>query len=540
MPRQTEAAESNPQPDGANAVGVDPMRAQSAPPNPSAQASLTQKVSGAFALTILQTVATKVAGLGAQIILARLLDPKDFGLIALAYTVTTFIGLFQQMGLRELLIQRQRHFARWADAAFWLSIASGIGAGALTAAVAPLAARAYHRSELIGLLLVQAASIPFANLPIVADARLRSQLRFGLLSGYGIFAAVFTAALSILFARLGFGAYSFVLPTPIEALIRAVVFWGAVKEKPRLRPQIRRWRYMVGDSALILGTYLCFTLITQGDNVLLGLSASDVQVGLYYFAFNLSLQGVAVLVGNLFNVLFPSFTHIQGDAVRQTNALLRAIRLLALVCIPLCFLASALSDPMIRLLFAPKWYGAIPIMRVLCIGMTAHVLGWTAHGLMQAQGRFRTDFVMSLWMAALLLGLVYTGIHAGAHWTHGPWVSPGFRTAVAASIAYAIMQPVYLYVVIRPAGRGAGDIIRACGGAYAASAAAAIAAYAAVAAVPPVAAWHLVRIAAGIAAGLIVYIPIAILVLPGTRELRQLVQQLAHRGRGPGKAAYAT
>ncbi|HVF10908.1 MAG TPA: oligosaccharide flippase family protein, partial [Abditibacteriaceae bacterium] len=126
-----------------------PIPAPIAPSGPAAQAPLLgRKTARGFAWLVAQTLGTRMASAVEQIILAWLLLPQDFGLVALAYTVTQFIDIVQQAGLRDVLIQRQAHFNYWANPAFWMSAVMGLAASLLMAAAAPLAASLYKAPQL--------------------------------------------------------------------------------------------------------------------------------------------------------------------------------------------------------------------------------------------------------------------------------------------------------------------------------------------------------------------------------------------------------
>src|SRR5687767_7719447 len=103
-----------------------------------------------------------------QVILARLLLPEAWGMIGMAYSVTAFAGLIQQAGIREILIQRQSHFGRWANPAFWMSLTLGCLGALVMVILAPVAAWMYEDSRLIWLILILAISAPFSGLDIVA------------------------------------------------------------------------------------------------------------------------------------------------------------------------------------------------------------------------------------------------------------------------------------------------------------------------------------------------------------------------------------
>ncbi|HEX7008646.1 MAG TPA: oligosaccharide flippase family protein, partial [Phycisphaeraceae bacterium] len=101
-------------------------------------------------------MSTRVLNLLGQIALAWLLLPEDFGLISLAYTVTAFASVFQQLGLHFVLIQRQAHFRRWGNAGFWMSLTAGLASSVLILVAAPFAVWSYGNPQLWGLLLLLA------------------------------------------------------------------------------------------------------------------------------------------------------------------------------------------------------------------------------------------------------------------------------------------------------------------------------------------------------------------------------------------------
>src|SRR5262249_48975745 len=106
-------------------------------------APLGSQVASGFSLMLLQSLAGKAIAAVGQVILAWYLRPEEFGIVGLAYTVSVFVGLLQQSGLREILIRRSRTFDKWANIAFWMSLATGFGAALLMYFVAPLAATLY-------------------------------------------------------------------------------------------------------------------------------------------------------------------------------------------------------------------------------------------------------------------------------------------------------------------------------------------------------------------------------------------------------------
>src|SRR5258706_10039800 len=285
-----------------------------------------------------QTVGSKFVGMAGQVVLAWLLMPADLGLWAKASIVMGFSGLIQQAGLRETLIHRQRTYHLWANTAFWMSVGLGLLGAVVTAAAAWPAAHFFHEPRLVGLLLLLAATAPLMSLDTVAEAKLQNQMRFGLLAGVNWSIAVAQLALTVLFASIlpaQYKAYSFVLPRPVIALSRLAILWSAARPPVKWDPSIRRWKFMLSDSATLFLSNLFLMLQWQGDYIVLGrLFVDEAILGVYFLAFNLSIQTMQLFTGNLTGVLFPAPSKLLCEPNQQMRALLDAPRLLALVAGP--------------------------------------------------------------------------------------------------------------------------------------------------------------------------------------------------------------
>jgi O-antigen/teichoic acid export membrane protein len=391
------------------------MRTVEKQPRP-VPSSLSQKAAVGFAWLIIQTLITKIVTIAGQIALARFLRPEDFGLVSLAYATTAIVGLIQYTGLQQILIQRQARFSRWANATFWLAMVTHVLATLAMIVAAPIAGNFYGNSELTGLILVLAVTPIIGALQFVPMAWLQSQLQFRPLSFIGVGESILTVGLSVVFAWLGFNAYSFVLPIVLVGLLRVVVLWLIAKPAIcliRLNLQVRRWRYLIGNSFLLFATAGCVVITLQGDYIILGLFYSKAEVGIYYFGYNLSMQATQLLTRSLLTVLFPALNQLQREPDRQQQAFLRATRLLNFVGMPLCLVQAALADPVMRLLFGTKWLSSIPILQILSIGMALQLSNSSVISLLQAQGRFRTWLSISascaIIFAALVLGAALTG-----------------------------------------------------------------------------------------------------------------------------------
>lgn len=389
-----------------------------------------------------QSLATRFIVLAAQLLLAWLLSAEDFGKIGLAYALPAFTALVVNPGIDDVLIQRQRHIRRWTTPATWMSLALGVAGAAGMVAIAPVWAKLYGEPQLRGLVDVLAAGVPLTALAVVPSAVLRASLRFRLLATIGATEILTVQTLTILFAWLGWGAYSFVIPVPIVAAARAGWLWTAARPKVALSPQRRRWRFLIGNGSAVFANRLLTTAVGQGDYAILGMLAPAAVVGAYYFAFVLAAQSLRLAAGNLYAVMFPLLSRMRGDAARQREATLKASAVLAAIVMPLCFLQAALARPVLHVLFGQKWDSAIPLMQLLSVGLPFDALAWLALAFLQAKGEFRRvlrySCLLSPWFFVLVLA--------------GAWWHSAVGVALGVALYYFIAGPLHVYLALGDGG----------------------------------------------------------------------------------------
>ncbi len=392
-----------------------------------------------------QNVAARAFSIVSQLVLASLLLPAEFGLIGLTYTVTSVAATLTNVGIEDVLMQRQRALRLWTGAAFWIIFGLASLAGVLVVAAAPLAAAAYKAPGLVGLLVVAALAMPINALASVPGMIMRSRMQFGTLAIYGTAEMFAQALMTIVFAWAGLGAYSFVIPAPILAVARTLIFWRLVKSGTSLRPMRKRWKYVVNNTAAIFLTRIIITFINQGDYMVLGLVATQDIVGGYYFGFRLAAQPLWILAGNFSGVIFPALAQLKGDPKRQGAAALKASNLLSFCVMPLAMLQAAAAGPLVASLFGHKWLTSIPIIQLLSIGLAFDAVSWVAGSLLNARGEFGVGLRYLLIQGPLFFLLV----------TIGARLDQAIGVACGVCAFYAISQPVYVWAVYRRLGIGA-------------------------------------------------------------------------------------
>jgi O-antigen/teichoic acid export membrane protein len=492
-----------------------PVEYQAAAP----ASSLGQQASHGFIWLLAQTILIKLATAAGQVVIAWLLAPQEMGLVMTAYTISGFVGIVQQTGLKEILVARHQHFRRWANAGFWISMLSGFAALITQCSVAPFLGHFYHKltpleiHRLGGLLVILGIGAPLTSLAVVPMAQLSNDLRFRTAAILGGWSSLATLVLSIIFAAppLRLGAYALMLPRPIVAAGQAIWLWREMRPPVMLKLQLRRWRYLASDAGWNVLSWLCGYIVFLGDYLTLGLMHTSLVGGWYYFAYNLSMQTMQAFTLNLWGVLLPTLSKLQEDPARQTAAFLRALRLLAIVAVPLCMLQMAAADPGIHIFFKPKWYPAIRALQILSVGMAMQSVTSTVNSLLMAQRRFRALMTLQGIAAVLFISMVYVGSSLG-HDT--PPRTADVTVAAAVAIFFLGFGPVFLYGAIRTGNAGWRDIARALVPPFFAGAIAAAAALATIHALPSTLLGQWLRLGASVIVLMVVYIPLVRLLAP--------------------------
>ncbi len=407
------------------------------------QPTLQRTTATGFLWLLFQGLSGRVASFFSQLVLAKLLLPEAFGQIGLAYTVTAVVTAIVSFGIDDVLLTRSRHIRLWVAPAFWSSLALALAGMVLMLAISPIAARLYHAPGLVGLIAVMAINLPLGAASTVPVTRLRAGLSFRYLSTYASLETLGIQLGTIACAAAGLGAYSFVVPLPLAAGIKAVIFWRKAPMAIRPGHRLLQYRHLIGSGLVVLSTRLMITLVNQGDYIVLGLLATQSVVGVYFFAFRLAAQPLQMLAGSFGNVLFPAFTQLGHEPGRQMEAALRASRILAYAITPVCFLQAAEARPLLHLMFGTRWDGAVPLVQILSLGLPGDALAWVAGALLIARGEFKRD----LRLVALFTPPFFVCVLLGV------WLGGAIGVAIGVSLYYALIKPLNSWMVFRRAMR---------------------------------------------------------------------------------------
>ncbi len=426
---------------------------ESATSSPEAAPAIGDRAVGSLAWMMANTAATRVVSFLAQIVLGWLLSEHDFGIYALAISISAVTTLLRDGGVRQLLITRQTDYQSLLGPVFWMAMAFNAGTGLLLAIAAPFAAKAYGEPSLVQLLLIIAVCMPLGTPGVILTTRLQIDLRFRSIATIQAACSLIRYVGAAAFAWWGFGPLSFVLPLPIIAIVEWLGALMLNRERLwRRSPHVGEWGGLFGQAKWVLIGSFAVALLNLGSNLVIGLFDTTETVGVYFFAFQIIIQIAVVLSANANQVLFAALARIAAEPERKRRAVIRSLRQIMLLSVPMCVGLAVTFGPLEEIVWRGRWAAAAAAVTALGAFYAFAVLPGVALAAQQARGDYRGSAV-----GILLLGLASLAAAAA-----GAWLSDS-ATGIAVWVGSvgAIASLGYVAYALAPTGISLADILGA-------------------------------------------------------------------------------
>lgn len=343
------------------------------------------------------SIAAKGFGFCAQLALAWLLTRQQFGIFAIAVSLSVLLSVIRDGGLPAILVQRSRRFDEFGGPVFWLMLLINTLTALVIIACARPAAAVYHEPELTSVIVLFALNIPLCVPASVLTLRLSTELRFRQLGIIQFISAMQRNVLLLAFAWAGFGARSFILPQLIGNLTDAAMLYCVTRYAPwKQPPRWVLWRPLLSSGKwTVLGTFAT-AFGNNGAYFVLGRILESETVGVFFFAFQIVMQLGALLSDNLYRILFAAFVQIGRDSVRMRAAVQRSLQVVMFVGALVSLSIAAVFAPMQQLLWHGKWAAATGAVRILAAAWPLLAVSGVLRALQSAQGKFRDWALITL------------------------------------------------------------------------------------------------------------------------------------------------
>jgi O-antigen/teichoic acid export membrane protein len=348
-------------------------------------------------------------------VLARLLHPEDFGLMALVVLVVGLAQAFADVGLSGAIIRRQDTTPATLSSLFWLNVFAGVVLCAILVLAAPLTATAFGQPAMRDLVMLAALSFLVTPPSQLFYTLLQKQLAFRTLAATDVASAFCSATVAIASAFLDQGVYSLLWGLLAGVLVRsaALIAIGMKNWRPsfhfraaELHGYARFGAFQMAERAV---NFLGFNL----DKLLIGALIGVHGLGLYSVAYQFVMKPFLLVTPIVNRVALPVFAMVQADDARLRSGFLDGIRAVAMLLYPVYMGMIVLADPLVHVILGPTWRGAVPVLQLLAVLGFFYSIGNPIGSLLLAKGRVGLSFMLNVWMIVLYATAILTGARSG-------------------------------------------------------------------------------------------------------------------------------
>jgi PST family polysaccharide transporter len=349
---------------------------------------------------------------GSTAILARLLTPRDYGLVAMAGVITGFAGMFKDAGLTNATVQRKDITQGQVSMLFWINLFLGCAIALTLVAIAPVVAAFYHEPRLIGITRALAVSFIFGGMTLQHQALLRRRMEFRMLAILEVASFFCGTVVAVGMAAFGCGYWSLVGMTVGTSAANAAGVWLALAWRPALPRRGSGAMPLVRFGRDLLVFDIVYFFSRQTDLFLLGRFWGPVPVAFYEKGYNLLMQPFTQINAPLGSVIELALARVQDDAPRLRRLFLHAMDVISGFSFPLVVCIALFAREVVLLMLGPAWLECVPLFRFLAPAAALSAIsspwGWLLIALGQTR-KFRRVGVASaaVVVSSFIIGLPY-------------------------------------------------------------------------------------------------------------------------------------
>lgn len=350
------------------------------------------------------------------LILARLVTPEDYGVLAIVMVFITVSGLMVDAGFANALIRKQDCTDIDRTTVFYSNIAISIFLFIALWFLSPILSTLYENNQLTILIRTASVIVIINSLGIVQQATLVSNIDFKTQTVISLVSSITSGMIGVYLAYSGYGVWALITQTILLSTIRVSMLWILVRWKPLLVFSTKSFNDLFGYSYKLLLANLIVSGGKEATQLLIGNFFSVKDLGYYNYSnrlgsfipFNLSIS--------IQRVLFSSLSKIQDDDIALAKYFRKSLVSAMIFIFPLMSCISSLAEPIVRLLLTEEWYDTIPLFRVVSVTMSIWPLLFFNMNILLIKKHSDISLKLEIINLALRLGLVIGLYKLGILW----------------------------------------------------------------------------------------------------------------------------
>lgn len=375
--------------------------------------SLKKKTVKGVAWTSLNQVLNMGLGFVIGVILARLLSPSDYGLLAMIAVFNAIAFAFLDSGFGNALIRKPDLTEDDNTTAFFFNLVAGVVLFGIIWVIAPWVSAFYDKPILTPLLRAEGSLLIVSSFKIVQNTQLTRALNFKAKMIIRVVSNILGGASGIISAYCGLGVWALVVMHVADAIISLILLWIISPWRPRGRWNKQSFNYLWGYGSKLLASGLLDTIYNNIYPIVIGKFYSAADLGQYSRAQGYASMPSTSLTGVIQQVTFPVLSQIQDDDQRLGNNYRRMLRFTVFIVFPIMIGMAALAHPLVISLVTDKWAQCVPYLQIICFSSMWYPVHAINLNLLQVKGRSDLFLRLEIIKKALITVVVFVCVPFG-------------------------------------------------------------------------------------------------------------------------------
>ena len=413
-----------------------------------------------------------------QLVMARLLLPSDYGMIAMLTIFLQIAQAFIDSGFTNALIQKKDRTEVDYSTVFYFNIIIALLFYCILFVSAPLIAKFYNMPDLILVMRVMALSLIILSFSAVHKTKLTIEINFKIQSKITLIAAGISGIIGVGIAYWGYGVWALVYQSILNAMLTTILFNCFYRWKPLKTFSMKSFKRLFSFGSKLLVSGLIHTVYYNLYGIVIGKRFSAAELGYYTRAEQFAILPSYNLSAIITRVTFPILSSIQDDNERLASTYRKYIRLSSYLIFPLMVGLASLANPLVDLFLTEKWNGTVALLQILCFDWMFDHLSGINLNLLYVKGRsdlaLRLEIIKKIIAITILLASIPLGIigmclgrvlysliatYANTYYTNS-LIGLSFRTQLKDIIPYLILSLAMGGVVYATTYLGLSNIIQ--------------------------------------------------------------------------------
>ena len=391
-----------------------------------------------------------VLKMGATIILARLLTPEDYGLVAMVAAVTSLLTYCGDFGLSDASIQKVDISSDQVSSLFWLNVALGAIFATFAAGLGPVLSLFYHEQRILWIAPALGVCYFLGGFAVQHQAILSRRMHFRALVTIQIGSTFFGAFVAITAAVLGAGYWSLVLLQVSTVLATVVGAWILCDWRPGYYVRGCGIRPMIKFGMNVTGYNILRYLTLSVDKIIIGKKWGSHQLGLYSKSYQLFTTPLIQVLWPLGKVVLPTLSRLQEDRRRYQGFYRKIVSLISYGVMPASLAIAALAEEIVMIVLGPQWLESAVIVRALAIAALVHPIAYANSWVCRTTGHTENMVRWSMISTPIICAAFFIGL---------PWGAVGVAWAYTLSM-FLTQLPGY-YIMLKNTPISVADVVGA-------------------------------------------------------------------------------